>query len=138
MSVSQLTEPEVIGRFILLAFFAAVFLQSSLDKVFDWSGNLSYFRKQFKDAALVPQRSIPLLLATLTVLELAAGVVSVVAIVSLDFAHRGFGIAATAVALAGLDFVALILGQRLAKDYGGAHVIATYFAVAIVGLALFF
>jgi hypothetical protein len=28
-------------------------------------------------------------------------------------------------------------GQRLAKDYAGAAVVAAYFAVAVIGVALF-
>ena len=30
-----------------------------------------------------------------------------------------------------------MLGQRLAKDYAGAAVVAAYFAVALIGVTLF-
>ncbi len=38
---------------------------------------------------------------------------------------------------AALMLLALIVGQRFAKDYAGAAVVAAYFAVALIGLALF-
>jgi len=38
--------------------------------------------------------------------------------------------------LALVAFLCLFCGQRLAKDYGGAVVLASYYAVAILGLIL--
>jgi hypothetical protein len=35
-----------------------------------------------------------------------------------------------------LSLLALFLGQRVAKDYGGAVVLASYYAVALLGLVL--
>lgn len=137
MDLGALAQPDAVGRFLVTAFFASVFLQSSLDKVFDRRGNLEYLRSQFKAVALVPSGAIPLLLSGLTALEAAAGVVSLAGVVSGDFARRGFGLAAAGVGLAGLALLTLILGQRIAKDYGGAAVIAAYFAVALLGISLF-
>lgn len=137
MEVFGAVTPDAIGRLLVTAFFAIVFLQSSIDKVLDRGGNLAYLRGHFEQVALMPGWAVPPLLTALTLLEAAAGVVSFLGIVSGDFAHRGFGIAAGGVALAGAALLALLLGQRLAKDYGGAAVIAAYFAVAMFGLALF-
>lgn len=137
MDLLNAATPDAIGRLLVTAFFAIVFLQSSLDKLLDRHGNLAYLRGHFQHVALVPARVVPHMLTTLTLLEAAAGVTSLLALVSGDFLHRGFGIAAASIGLAGAALLALLLGQRLAKDYGGAAVIAAYFAVAIFGVALF-
>jgi hypothetical protein len=47
------------------------------------------------------------------------------------------GVSATGVALAGVALLCLLLGQRLAKDYAGAAVVAAYFAVALIGILTF-
>lgn len=137
MDLLSAVTPDAIGRLLVTAFFAVVFLQSSLDKVLDRGGNLAYLRGQFEHVALVPARVVPFMLSALTLLEASAGITSLLGVVSGDFAHRGFGIAAGGIGLAGAALLALLLGQRLARDYGGAAVIAAYFAVAILGIALF-
>jgi len=113
---------DLVARFLVTAFFAVVFLQSALDKLFDRAGNLAYFGDHFKGSPVV---------------ELSAGGLCVLGLVSGDFRTRGFGIAAGGVALAGAALLCLITGQRLAKDYAGAAVVAAYFAVALVGLLFF-
>ena len=36
-----------------------------------------------------------------------------------------------------IALLSLLIGQRFAKDYAGAAVVATYFAVALIGLSAF-
>jgi hypothetical protein len=54
-----------------------------------------------------------------------------------DFSDAGSSIASWGLFFSGLALVSLITGQRLAKDYAGAAVVAAYFAVVLVGLSLF-
>lgn len=130
------TAPHALGRFLVTAFFAVVFIQSALDKLLDREGNLGYFRDHFKDSPFPPE-SVPLLLMALAGLEGLAGALCALGVLSGSFARPGFGVAAMGVGLSGLALLALLFGQRLAKDYAGAAVVAAYFAVALVGLALF-
>ncbi|WNG39172.1 DoxX family protein [Archangium minus] len=112
-------------------FLAITFLQSGLDKVIDWKGNLGWLTGHF---AKSPLRSmVPLLLATLTVLELAAGAVSAVGLVFLVLSGAT-RVAMWGAALSGLSFVALFFGQRMAKDYAGAGGLVPYFLVSLVAL----
>src|ERR1044072_2744626 len=53
------------------SFLAITFLQSSFDKIFDYKGNLAYFRVQFGKSIL--KNMVGLLLPVLTVLEAATG-----------------------------------------------------------------
>ena len=60
---------------LISVFFAILFIQSGLDKVFDWKGNLEWLTGHFANSFL--SKTVPLLLVTLTVVE-AAGVISAV------------------------------------------------------------
>jgi hypothetical protein len=133
---SWIADAGAIVRFLVTTFFAVVFLQSGLDKLIDRAGNLAYMRDVFRKSPL-PAAVVPLLLGILTALEVSAGVLCALGIVGGSFRHEGVGIAALGVGLSGLTLVGLIAGQRLAKDYAGAAVIAAYFAVALIGLDAF-
>ena len=110
---------------------AITFLQSGLDKVLDWKGNLGWLTGHF---AKSPLRGVvtPLLLV-LTLLELAAGALSAGGLVSLVFSGSTH-LAVLGVGLSGVAFVALFFGQRMAKDYAGAAGLVPYFLVSLVGL----
>ncbi len=125
-----------VGRFLVAAFFAVVFTQSALDKVLDRDGNLGYFTDHFKNS-LFPAAAMPLLLTALAALEGLAGGLCALGVLTGSFLHPGWGIAAMGVTVSGLALLALLLGQRLAKDYAGAAVVAAYFAVALIGISLF-
>lgn len=129
-------QPDACARFLAAAFFAIVFLQSAFDKLLDRAGNLAYFRDHFKGAPL-PAGAVPLLFWVLTLIELTAGVLCAVGVLSGDFMGRGFGIAAAGIVLSGIALLCLLIGQRLAKDYAGAAVVAAYFAVALIAASLF-
>lgn len=136
MDLTWLSEPHAVGRFLVTAFFAVVFVQSALDKLIDRSGNLAYFGEVFKSSPFPPE-AVPLLFWALTAIEATTGALCALGLLLGDFAGEGMGIAAAGVALAGAALLCLLLGQRLAKDYAGAAVIAAYFAVALVGISLF-
>ncbi|ATB28118.1 DoxX family protein [Melittangium boletus] len=112
-------------------FLAITFLQSGLDKVIDWKGNLGWLTGHFAKSPL--RGMVPLLLATLTVLELAAGAVSAAGLVFLVL-PGSTRVAMWGAALSGLSFVALFFGQRMAKDYAGAGGLVPYFLVSLVAL----
>ena len=128
--------PDTVARFLVTAFFAIAFVQSSLDKLIDREGNLGYLTDHFKNS-VIPPAAVPLLFWSLTVIEAAAGSLCALGLLLGDYASPGFGVAACGVALAGVALLCLLLGQRMAKDYAGAAVVAAYFAVALIGMAAF-
>lgn len=104
-----------------------VFIQSGLDKILDWRGNLSWIQEHFSKSPL--RRMTGFLLFILTVLESLGGLLSLVGaalvlILGLD--------AGSAVLLEvgligiGLALIGLMIGQRLAKDYAGAASLVNY------------
>jgi hypothetical protein len=129
-------QPDVIARFLVTAFFAIVFGQSALDKLLDRQGNIAYFSDHFKSSPF-PPAAIPLLFWMLTAIESAAGGLCALGLLLGDFRANGFGVSACGVTVAGIALLCLLLGQRLAKDYAGAAIVAAYFAVALIGLRLF-
>lgn len=125
----------VFGRFAVMAFFAIIFLQSSFDKISDQEGNKSYLQDVFKQAPTLQGLVGPLFWG-LTLLELAAGVFCGLGIISFSFASGGF-LARWGMRFVTLALLALVFGQRMAKDYAGAAVVAAYMAVALLGNILF-
>jgi len=129
-------QPDLVARFLVTGFFAVVFLQSSVDKLTDRDGNIAYFTDHFKSSP-VPSTAVPLLFWLLTVIEGLAGVLCALGLLLGDFVGKGFGVSACGVSIGGVALLCLLAGQRLAKDYAGAAVIAAYFAVALLGLSFF-
>jgi hypothetical protein len=78
---------------------------------------------------------VPALLSVITILELAAGLLSGVgclALIVLRYSIVAFyGAVISAVAI-----IALFFGQRMAKDYAGAAVLVPYFLLALVAIYL--
>lgn len=128
--------PAVVGRFLVTAFFAVVFLQSALDKLTDPEGNLTFLRGHFRGSAFLSAR-VSALFWILTALEATAGLLCGLSVLFFSFRNAGMNLASVGLALAGVALLCLLVGQRLAKDYAGAAVVAAYFAVALIGLSLF-
>lgn len=130
----DLSAPETARLAVQLlaaALMAVTLLQSGLDKVFDFKGNLGWMTPHFAKSPLA--KLVPLLLAVVTVLELAAGGVCVVGAV-LVLLGRSSELLALGLILSTLNFCALLLGQRLAKDYAGAGGLVPYALVPLAGL----
>lgn len=108
---------------VLLLFLIIVFLQSGLDKVMDWAGNLSWLKGHFSKSPF--KNSVSLLLGIITILELATGLLCIIGLVHLlFFENSAFALYG---ALAGcISLLMLLLGQRVAKDYEGAKTIVIY------------
>ena len=121
------------GRFAVTVFFAIAFLQSAADKVIDKQGNLEYLTGYFASS---PLRGLiqPMFLA-ITILEAVAGALCSLGALCL-LVGCGTGLALWGLIFSLIALLCLFFGQRLAKDYGGAVVIASYYAVAILGLIL--
>ncbi len=114
-------------------FLAILFLQSGMDKVMDWRGNLGFLQPHFAKSPLAGV--VPAMLLVLTILEVSAGLVNGVGFLELLVLGRP-QIAFWGAALSALSLTAVFFGQRMAKEYTGAAVIVPYFLLALVGLWL--
>lgn len=116
---------------LISTFLAILFIQSGLDKVLDWKGNLEWLTGHFSKSFLAG--TVPLLLSTLTLVEIAAGVVSAVGAIE-ALVYKSFCWAFLGTLLSGISLVMLFFGQRIAKDYAGAGGLVPYFILVIIDL----
>lgn len=122
-----------VMQILVSAFLAVLFLQSGIDKIIDYGNNLEWLKGHFARSPL--GGVVPMLLTTLTMLELAAGGLSaigcIVLLVSRESAVAFYGAVVSAIAL-----MALFFGQRMAKEYAGAAVLVPYFLLTLAAIYL--
>jgi len=114
-------------------FLAILFLQSGIDKIIDRRGNLEWLTGHFAKSPLAAL--VPLLLLTITGLELAAGILSGLGAVQL-LLKKETSLAFYGSCIALIAILCLFLGQRLAKDYPGAATLVPYFLLAMAAAYL--
>ncbi|MGY8914745.1 MAG: DoxX family protein [Flavobacteriales bacterium] len=114
---------------ILLLFFLLItFLQSGIDKLVDWKGNLSWLTGHFAESPL--KNMVPMLLGVVVVMEMIAGILSAVGLFQIA-TTGGSQLAFYSAIVSCATLLMLLFGQRMAKDYEGAKTIAVYFIPAI-------
>jgi putative oxidoreductase len=121
------------AEILTLLFLIITFLQSGIDKLIDWKGNLSFIKGHFKNSPLKNQ--VPLLLAIILVTEIAASVLMIIGVYQL-YTSDLKEMAILGIELSAISLIFLLIGQRLAKDYAGAMTLAVYFIISIMGLYL--
>ncbi len=124
---------EEFGRNLPALFSAMLvsilFIQSGLDKMFDWRGNLEWLTGHFSKTFL--RGTVPPMLATITLMEIATGILSAIGIVYFLITSSTVLIFYASI-LGAASIVALFFGQRIAKDYAGAAVLIPYFILLII------
>lgn len=131
----SLTAFGLSGAALMQLFFslmvAILFIQSGLDKVFNWKGEKDFYTSHFKDSLL--NGTVPILMPVITISELAAGFLSGIGLLVAMFTGDTT-LAALGMVIAALSIVQLFFGQRVAKDYTGAATLVPYFFLVMAGL----
>jgi hypothetical protein len=120
-------------QILVSAFLAILFLQSGIDKIVDRQGNLEWLKGHFAKSPLAGP--VPLVFAALTIIEVAAGLLSGIGFFALIFA-RSPTIAFYGAVVSAIALVALFFGQRVAKEYAGAAILVPYFLLTLVAIFL--
>ena len=108
---------------LLLVFLTITFLQSGIDKILDWKGNLEWLTGHFSKSIF--KGTVPVLLGIILVLEMLSGILSGVGV--FQFAIDGESLYGFyGATLSAITLLMLLLGQRVAKDYAGAQTIVVY------------
>ncbi len=118
---------------LILLFLVVTFLQSGIDKLMDWKGNVSFIKDHFKNSPL--KNSVPLLLIIILILEIVAGLCMLFGVYQI-YTSGIKEIALLGVELSAITLIFLLIGQRLAKDYAGAMSLAVYFLITVWGVYL--
>lgn len=119
------------AELLILLFLIVTFLQSGIDKITDWKGNVDFIKGHFKNSPL--KNTVPFLLGVVLLLEIIASLCMIYGIYEILSSGTSF-YALIGVELSALTLIFLLIGQRLAKDYAGAMSLAVYFIVTILGL----
>lgn len=114
-----------------LLVLAILFLQSGLDKITDFKGNMEWLKGHFSKSPL--SSLTPFMVVTITLLEVVTGLSSLAGIGMILFAANLF-VAKLAALLALLSLTCLFFGQRMAKDYSGAASLMGYLAFTLLVL----
>lgn len=131
--IERLLEPVTAAQVLVTAMLAICFLQSGIDKVVDFKGNLAWLTGHFSKTPFRGQ--VAPMLAVVTVLECAAGALCAVGVVQLALGN-GTKAALYGAELSALNIVMLFLGQRIAKDYAGAATLVSYFILCVGAIVL--
>ncbi len=129
--LSNLLGSADIVKILIPIFLAILFLQSGLDKVIDWKGNLGWLKGHFEKSPL--KNIVPFMLGTITIFEIVAGLLSAVGAVNILLGNSA-ELALYGAELSALSIIMLFFGQRIAKDYAGAATLVGYFIVCILGI----
>ena len=125
--------PLYLLQILVSAFLAILFLQSGIDKIVDRQGNLAWLKGHFAKSPLAG--FVPLVFGVLTLIELAAGILSGIGLVMLFVSHNS-AIAFYGAIVSSIAILALFFGQRMAKEYAGAAVLVPYFLLTLVAIYL--
>ena len=118
---------------LLLIFLIITFIQSGIDKLLDWKGNVSFIKEHFKNSPL--KNTVPLLLGIVLIVEIVAGVLMSIGVYEL-YTSEAKEIALLGVELSAIALIFLLIGHRLAKDYAGAMSLGVYFIITLGGVFL--
>ena len=125
--------PEKVAFLLVLVFFLIVFIQSGLDKILDYKGNLNFLKDLLK--IYFSPTLIELALISVTILELTSGILCLIGIMNFLFNGSNF-IGLIGLIVGSIALLVLLFGQRVSKNYDGAKTIAIYFVLAMIGIAL--
>ena len=118
---------------LISAFLAILFLQSGIDKLIDRRGNLEWLKGHFAKSPLAGM--VPAMVTIMTIMEVAAGVLSAIGCL-LIFFRRDSTLAFYGAVTAAFAILALFFGQRMAKDYPGAATLVPYFLLTLAAIYL--
>lgn len=115
------------AEILILIFLVITFLQSGIDKITDWNGNLSWLKGHFKETPL--KGMVPFMLSVVLLAEVIAGILCVIGIYQI-IADQKTEMALWGAIVSCITLLMLLFGQRMAKDYEGARTIVVYFIPA--------
>jgi len=118
---------------LILLFLIVTFIQSGIDKILDWKGNLNFIKDHFKNTPF--KNSVPLLLSIILIIVFIAGILMLIGVYQI-YTSETKEIALLGVTLSAITLIFLLIGQRLAKDYAGAMSLAVYFIITLLGVYL--
>jgi len=119
-----------------LTFHAIVFTQSGIDKIINWSENLSFTKETLSEK--FPKSLVVIALIAVLLLETIGGLSCLTGAVYAIYQPDCLLFAKTGLLGCGLALLLLLFGQRISQNYEDAKTIAIYFGVCIISLGIVF
>lgn len=132
--LDTLLSPFSFAQIAVCALLAITFIQSGLDKAFNFADNLSWLQSHFSKTFL--RNWVHFLLGAITFFEVVAGFLALAGVFQILFLG-GKSLAIYAAQLSALSILMLFFGQRIAKDYAGAAALVPYFMLSLAAVILF-
>lgn len=117
-----------IAPILILLLLAVTFLQSGIDKITDWNGNITWLKEHFAKTYI--RKFVVIAVVKLLILEIIAGLFCVAGVYML-IANNENSVGLYGSILSCIVLLVLLFGQRVAKDYDGARTIVIYFIPAV-------
>ena len=125
-----------IPLLFILTFLSIVFIQSALDKIFNWKGNLEFTTSTLTNK--FPPMLVRFALLNVLLLEFTGGFGSLGGIVEIMVGNSTLYMAKLGTITSSLALLILLLGQRISQNYVDAKTIVIYFIVCLFGLQILF
>ena len=125
-----------IPLLFVLGFLSIVFIQSGLDKILNWKGNLEFISSTL--SSKIPSFLVVFALFVVLLLETFGGFASLGGIIELICCKDPYLWAQIGILSCSSALLILLLGQRISQNYVDAKTIVIYFIVALIGLTLVF
>ena len=122
-----------MAKIFITIFLAILFLQSGLDKLFNWQGNLDWLKGHFAKTFL--KSSVTMMLGVVMITEIVAGTLCGIGLIEI-LLYKTVNFSLLGIEFSALNVVMLFFGQRIAQDYEGAATLTTYFVLIIIGIVL--
>ena len=127
---------EHIPLLFILVFLVIVFIQSGVDKIINWKGNLEFTLSTL--SSKIPSFLVAFALFVVLLLETFGGFASIGGIIEIICCKDQFLWAQIGITSCSTALLVLLLGQRISQNYIDAKTIVIYFIVALIGLTLVF
>ena len=125
-----------IPLLFILTFLSIVFIQSALDKIFNWKENLEFTTSTLTNK--FPPILVRFALLNVLSLEFTGGFGSLGGVVEILVGNSTLYMAKLGTITSSLALLILLLGQRISQNYVDAKTIVIYFIVCLFGLQILF
>lgn len=128
-----MTETVFSAQILILLYVIITFGYSAIEKLWLKKETLVFYKNHFKETFL--KNRMPFLINLVILLEIATVIICIAGLFYwLVFRENNIGF--YGLVLASLTLIALMIGQRIAKDYAGAMHITVYFILTVFGVFL--
>lgn len=121
------------AQILILLFIVITFLFSGFEKLLDWNQSLTFYENHFKKSFI--KNWLKFFLIFIITGEITCSFFGIIGLFQiLNYGETTYSF--YTLILAALFLTAMLIGQRISKDYAGAMTISVYFILTVIGIFL--